>query len=188
MAKKTAGGSGGVDLNAVSAVDGKAARTRHLRPGDPAFGRVRRPPLPERVGSLATAVLGEERGALVYAIIAGIKRKSIPAAAGRLVLERLLPPGRPIRLDLPVIRTADDVMHAQDLIVAALNRGDVTAPEARELQDVIAQAWNARKEVVRAPPDLRHACDPEEERQIICDAASYYGMVWPPGNEPAPTG
>ena len=91
-------------------VGGKAARTRHLRPGDPEFGRVRRPPLPERVGTLAAAVLGEERGALVYAIIEGIKRKSIPAAAGKLVHERLLPAGRPIRLELPAIQTAEDMV------------------------------------------------------------------------------
>ena len=164
MAKKTADKFDGTGLVPVSAGDGTSARTRHLRPGDPDFGRVRRPPLPERVGSLAAAVLGEERGALVYAIIAGIKRKSIPAAAGKLVLERLLPPGRPIRLDLPAIRTAEDMVDAHDLIVAAMNRGDITAAEARELQDVVAQAWHARKEAERAPPDLRHGIDPEERQ------------------------
>ena len=179
MAKKTAGTRDGPGDNVVSAVDGKVARTRHLRPGDPQFGRVRRPPLPERVGSLATAVLGEERGALVYAIIEGIKRKSIPAAAGKLVLERLLPPGRPIRLDLPAIQTAEDMIVAQDLIVAALNRGDVTASEARELQDVVAQAWNAQKEAERAPPDLRDSTSPEERKRLITEAAKLLGMVWP---------
>ena len=179
MAKKTVGTRDGPGNNAVSAVDGKAARTRHLRPDDPQFGRVRRPPLPERVGSLAAAVLGEERGALVYAIIEGIKRKSIPAAAGKLVLERLLPPGRPIRLDLPAIQTAQDMVDAHDLIVAALNRGDITAAEAREIQDVVAQAWNARKEAERAPPDLRHSTSPEEGKRLISEAAARLGMVWP---------
>ena len=121
MARETAIGIDGTGLVPVTASDGKAARTRHLLPGDPQFGRIRRPPLPERIGTLATAVLGEERGKLVYAIIAGIKRKSIPASAGKLVLERLLPPGRPIRLDLPAIQTAEDMVQAQDLVVAALN-------------------------------------------------------------------
>ena len=124
-------------------------------------------------------MLGEERGALVYAIIAGIKRKSVPAAAGKMVLERLLPPGRPIRLDLPAIRTAENMTEAHDLIIAALNCGDITPSEARELQDVVAQAWNARKEAERAPPDLRQGIDPEEDKRLVCEEATRLGMVWP---------
>jgi hypothetical protein len=60
--------------------------------------------LQERVGAAAATVLGEELGTLVRNVLEGIKRKTIPAAAGKLVLERLLPLGRPIRLDLPASR------------------------------------------------------------------------------------
>src|SRR5688500_18406411 len=90
------------------------ARTRGLRPGDPNFGRTRHPPLPERLGAAAASVLGEPEGDLVYAVIEGIRRRTVPAAAGRLVLERLLPPGRPLRLGLPAIRSVADLNQAQD--------------------------------------------------------------------------
>jgi polyhydroxyalkanoate synthesis regulator phasin len=71
------------------------------------------------------------------------------------------------------------MLQAEDLIIAALNRGDLTASEARELQDVVAQAWQARKEAERAPPDLLHSTSPEEGKRLISEAATRLGMVWP---------
>ena len=153
-------------------------RTRGLRPGDPTIGRQRRPPLPERIGGAASLVLGEELGSLVYAVLEGIKRKTIPASAGRLVLERLLPAGRPLRLDLPLINTVDDLRAANDLILAALNNGSISPAEARELQDVGLQALRAAREA--EPPRRMDEVSAEERRRVICDAAVYYGMVWPP--------
>jgi hypothetical protein len=140
---------------------------------------VRRPPLPERVGSLAAAMLGEERGALIGAVIMGIKRRSIPAPAGRLVLERLLPPGRPTRLGLPYLSTAEDLTAAHAIIIEAVNDGVITAAEARLLQDMVREAWAARKEAEEAPSTLKRQTDPEVRKQRICEAAASYGMVFP---------
>ena len=49
----------------------------------------------ERIGSAAALVLGEEFGTLVRNVLEGIKRKAIPASAGRLVLERVCRLGCP---------------------------------------------------------------------------------------------
>jgi hypothetical protein len=80
------------------------------------------------------------------------------------------------------------MLAAQDLIVAALNRGDITAGEARELQDVVAQAWQARKEAEGAPADLRERYDPQEAKRLVVEAATGLGMVWPQGMEPLHAG
>ena len=154
---------------------------RHLKPGNPNLARQRRPPLQERIGITASVVLGEDLGALVYNVLEGIKRKSIPAAAGRLVLERLLPPGRPIQLGLPSIHTVADLRHAQDLIVAALNDGRITPGEARELQEVAVQALRSRRET--EPPIDDDLDDPAQRKRIICEAAAHHGMIWPEGED-----
>jgi hypothetical protein len=153
-------------------------RTRGLRKGNPNLSRERYPPLPARSGAAASLVLGEELGALVYHVLEGIKRETILASAGRLMLERLLPSGRPIRLDLPAVRSVDDLNHAQGLILSALNDGRVTPREARELQEVVLQVLRAAHEA--EPPRDPHAdYSPEEKRRIICEAAAGFGMLWP---------
>ena len=108
-------------------------------------GRIRRPPLPERIGTLATAVLGEERGKLVYAIIAGIKRKSIPASTGKLVLERVLPSSQPVQLDLPQIDSGAALIEAEAKITTAMNAGAISPAEARTLQAWAKHSWRARR-------------------------------------------
>ena len=124
-------------------------------------------------------MLGEEQGALIYAIIEAIKRRSIPAPAGRLVLERLLSPGRPTRLGLPFLSTAEDLTMAHGLIIQAVNDGVITAVEARLLQDMVREGWAAHKEAEEAPPTLKRRVDPEERKRRICEAGASYGMVWP---------
>jgi hypothetical protein len=109
----------------------------------------------------------------------GIKRRSIPAPAGRLVLERLLPPGRPTRLGLPYLATAEDLTTSHAIIIEAVNEGTITAVEARLLQDMVREAWVARKEAEDAPSTLKRPIDREEMKRRLCEAAASYGMVWP---------
>ena len=156
--------------------------TRHLKPGNPNLTRVRQPPLPQRIGTAASVVLGEDLGTLVYNVLEGIKRKTIPASAGKLVLERLLPPDRPIRLGLPLIHSVNDLRDAQDLIVTALNEGRITPSEASRLQEVAVQALRSCLET--EPPPKKSGPSPEERRRVICETAAALGMVWP--KEPGP--
>ena len=88
-------------------------------------------------------------------------------------------PGRPIRLDLPAIQTAEDMVRRAGTDHRGVEPRRHYPSEARELQDVVAQAWNARKEAERAPPDLRQPVDPEEDKRLVCEAATRLGMVWP---------
>lgn len=103
----------------------------NLRPGDRGFGRTRHPPLPERVGAAASLVLDKDLGELVSLVLRGVKARSIPVTAARLLLERLLPNGRHIRLGLPVVRSADDLEEAHRIILQAVNDGRITPGEAR---------------------------------------------------------
>jgi hypothetical protein len=153
-------------------------RARHLKPGNRDLAKVRRPPLHERIGNSASGVLGEELGTLVYSVLEGIKRRTIPATAGRLVLERLLPPDRPIRLDLPLIHSVGDLRDAQDRIITALNDGRITPSEASRLQEVAIRALRSCRE---AEPELSDArlVDPAERRRLICEMAEEFGMIWP---------
>ena len=125
---------------------GKAARTsrtRHLLPGNPDLSRSRRPPIPARLGIATAAILGPELGELVYAVMEGIRRGTIQAQPGRLLLERLLPESRPVRLDLPQIRSSHDRAVAEGKIMAALNAGQINPTEAHALQRVIQAAWQS---------------------------------------------
>ena len=80
------------------------------------------------------------------------------------------------------------MVESQELIVAALNGGDITPSEARELQGVVAQAWHALKEAESAPPDLRNSLSPEDARRLVVQAATGFGMVWPADQGPEKTG
>jgi hypothetical protein len=51
-----------------------SARTRGLRRGNPDLNARCRPPLPQRVGTAAAAVLGPAVGELVRDVLEGIKR------------------------------------------------------------------------------------------------------------------
>ena len=63
----------------------------------------------------------------------------------------------------------------------AVNDGAITAVEARLLQDMVREAWAARKEAEEAPSTLKRPIDPEERKRRMCEAAASYGMVWPEG-------
>jgi hypothetical protein len=162
-----------------------AARTRGLLRGNPDLNARRRPPLPQRVGAGAAAVLGPEVGELVRDVLEGIKRGALPAQAGRLVLERVLPPGRPVRLGLPRIHGPEDLMLAEDLIGDALDAGEITVEEARGLQDYVLCSWRARREAQEAwDADPDNYVDEATARAEISKAAARFGMVWPKGEMP----
>ena len=76
-------------------------------------------------------------------VFEGIRRGTIQAQPGRLLLERLLPESRPVRLDLPRIRSSHDRAIAEGKIMAALNAGQINPTEAHALQRVIAAAWQS---------------------------------------------
>jgi hypothetical protein len=119
-------------------------------------------------------------GELVRNVLEGVKRKTISASMGKMLIERLVPPARPIRLDIPRIRSAEDLECAQALIINALNDGRIVPAEASALQAVVAEAWRSRLEA-HEHPDLggKDQIDPEAYRERICKAARGYGMVWP---------
>ena len=93
------------------------------------------------------------------------------------MLERVLPPGRPVRLGLPRVRTAADLHLAEDLIADAVDAGAISPGEARELQGVASHSWRARREAEAA----RSAREPlpTDTKELICKAAATFGMVWP---------
>ena len=86
-------------------------------------------------------------------------------------------------------RAGDDDFH--DLIIAALNCGNITPSEARELQGVVAQAWQAQKEAQTAQPELRYRLDVAEQRALVIEEATRWAwcgqqimsLVWPADHE-----
>jgi hypothetical protein len=117
----------------------------HLRRGNPNLNRRRTPPIPERIGAAMSAVFGAEIGELVYTIIEGMKRGSVQSQPGRLILERVLPTGRPVLLNLPQIENGADLARAKGMLIDALNEGRITPDEMRTLQDCIWHAWRHQR-------------------------------------------
>jgi Family of unknown function (DUF5681) len=72
----------------------------------------------------------------------------------RLCLERLVPPrkDRPISLDLPAIKSADDAAEAVGAVLAAVCEGRITPSEAGEVMSLIEAC---RKNVAPDPPPAR---------------------------------
>jgi hypothetical protein len=101
-----------------------------FRPGNPGRPKGCR----NRATLAALALLEGEAEALA--------RKAIELAlagdtvALRLVLDRLLPKHRPVRLELP-LRTLEDLDHATDAISGALAEGSVTLDEVAALAGLV---------------------------------------------------
>jgi hydroxypyruvate isomerase len=59
--------------------------------------------------------------------------------AAELILTRVWAPrkGRPIRLDLPQIESAADLLKASEVLVAAVGQGTLTPEEAKDLASVL---------------------------------------------------
>ena len=118
-------------------------RTRHLRRGNPSLKRVSLPPLQRRVGTATAGVLGAELGELVYAVLEGMKRGVVPAQAGRLLLERVLPTSRPLPVELPVVEDAVSMREAVRIAARAWSSGQITTSEMREIQAAIAEQYRS---------------------------------------------
>jgi hypothetical protein len=69
--------------------------------------------------------------------------------AARLVLDRIVPvrKGRPIRLDLPTIESAADVLTALSSTVAAMAEGEITPDEATVVAGVLETKRKATETV-----------------------------------------
>jgi len=107
-----------------------AAKSRRFRPGNP--GR----PLGARNKATLAAL------ALLEGEAEALTRKAVELAlagdtvALKLVLDRLLPKGRAIRLDLP-LRTLADLDDAGDTVRAALAEGTITLDEVGVLTNLL---------------------------------------------------
>jgi Family of unknown function (DUF5681) len=78
-----------------------------------------------------------DAGAVVQAVVE--KARGGDMTAARIIIDRLIPPrkGRPVRLDLPAIRAAGDLLAAQRALIQALAEGEVTAEEAAAVSSVL---------------------------------------------------
>ena len=68
------------------------------------------------------------------------KAKKGDMAAIRLCLERILPAvkSRPLEIELPTVKTAEDVIAAQATAIAAMAKGELTPDEAAAITSVLA--------------------------------------------------
>jgi hypothetical protein len=82
-------------------------------------------------------MLADDGADVVRAVLAAAKNGDMQAA--RLVLDRIVPvrKGRSIRLDLPIIGSAADVLTALSSTVAAMAEGDITPDEAAIVTSVL---------------------------------------------------
>ena len=125
-----------------------------FRPGNPG-----RPPGARNKATMAAlALLEGEAEALT--------RKAIQLAKGgdtvalKLVLDRLLPKGRPVRLDLP-LRTLADLDQATEAISGALAEGAVTVDEVATLTGLV----EARRRLLETTELERRLTALEEQQQ-----------------------
>ena len=126
--------------NAGKTVDGKFARGNHYGRGRPEGSR-------NKASLAAQTLLEGEAEALT--------RKAIDLAlsgditALRLCLERLLPPakGRPVRLNMPDIKTGEDVLRAYSAMLKAMSDAHITPDEASTVSGVLDQNRRALETV-----------------------------------------
>ena len=84
-----------------------------------------------RATRMAEKLMADDAEAVVKAVVTAAKAGDMTAA--RLVLDRIAPPcrGRPVRLDLPPIVCAADLLRASAAVVDAMSRGVISAEEAQ---------------------------------------------------------
>jgi hypothetical protein len=133
-------------------VPAPSGRLRHLRRGNEALNRDRRPPREARIRRAVELVLGEDVGGLVADLLDQTRRGELPPQVARVLLDRLLPPPPPrvVDLGLPDIRPPADLEEAKRLVTEALNDGRVSIAEWRELQEGVYQSWRLHQAAVTA--------------------------------------
>jgi hypothetical protein len=77
---------------------------------------------------------GRQLREVAYCLAEGVRRGTMGAGGGKLILERVRPSSRPVRLDLPVAMGPPELIETEERIAAALNAATITPPEARTLQ------------------------------------------------------
>lgn len=82
-------------------------------------------------------MLADDDADVVRAVLAAAKDGDMQAT--RLVLDRIVPvrKGRPVRLDLPIIESAADVLTALSATVTAMAEGDIMPDEAAVVAGVL---------------------------------------------------
>jgi hypothetical protein len=108
-----------------------------FKPGQPGNLRGKRPGSRNRASVVLDKMLADDGADVVQAVLAAVKGGDMQAA--RLVLDRIVPvrKGRPIRLDLPTIESAADVLTALSSTVAAMAEGEITPDEATVVAGVL---------------------------------------------------
>jgi hypothetical protein len=97
----------------------------------------KKPGTRNRTSRVAQKMMADDCEAVVRAVIDAAKGGDMTAA--RLVLDRIAPPcrGRPVRLDLPPIVGAADLVTALSAVADAMARGVVSAEEAQAAAAVL---------------------------------------------------
>ena len=75
-------------------------------------------------------MFGAEVREIFYCLAEGVKRGTIDGGVAKLILARVLPSSRPVQLNLPVIRTALDLIEAEEKIAGGINDGKISPAEA----------------------------------------------------------
>jgi hypothetical protein len=112
--------------------NGKKTRGRAFQPGNK-FGRGRPEGSRNRATILLQQLLDKEAEAIARKAIELAKKGD--AMALKLCLERLIPPtkDRYVHLDLPRVKSAEDVIKASTCLVQAVANGTVTPGEAQSV-------------------------------------------------------
>ena len=106
---------------------------------------MRKAPLHERASNALGGMFGPHVRELTYCLAEGVKRGTIDGGVAKVILARVLPSSRPVQLDLPVIRTALDLIEAEEKIAAGINDGKISPAEALQLQQWAKTAYRSRK-------------------------------------------
>ena len=122
-----------------SAVAAKSARKRGRPFPKGTSGNRRGRPVGSR--NRATLVLDAMASGQAEAVLQQVLTTALAGdlRAAEVILARVWAPrkGRPLRIDLPRLASADDVLRASEAIVAAVGEGALTPEEAKDLASVL---------------------------------------------------
>src|SRR4051812_21117802 len=112
----------------------QSGRFKRGQSGNP---RGKRPGSRNRASVVLDKMLADDGADVVQAVLTAAKGGDM--AAARLVLDRIVPvrKGRPVRLDLPIIESAADVLMALSTTVAVMAEGEITPDEAAVVAGVL---------------------------------------------------
>jgi len=116
--------------------NGGQPRTTQFQPGHPG-GPGRRDGSRNRATLILDALADGEAEAMLRRVVEAAKAGDLKAA--EIVLSRVWPAkkGRPVRIDLPAIKTAPDVLAGLAAVLEATSRGDLTPDEAASVANLL---------------------------------------------------